>query len=165
MFSELELSTPLSICVVLSEVTGEPTWKCECIYWIHFCEITKNLRLLLSERICSKYALLETILEAGSDWERELQAWLNKTTGRIPAFTKLLYAPKMYIYGPTSGSGFSWEPTTSELTGAAGNNQITLNSGYILSLIHCNKFQLFLRIKDKLLSRLSFTIGWMTLTL
>ena len=68
-------------------------------------------------------------------------------------------------YGPTSGSGFSWEPTTSELTGAAGNNQITLDSGYILSLIHCNKFQLFLRIKDKLLSRLSFTIGWMTLNI
>ena len=27
MFSELELSTPLSIWVVRSEVTGEPTWN------------------------------------------------------------------------------------------------------------------------------------------
>ena len=68
-------------------------------------------------------------------------------------------------YGPTSGSGFSRGPLTSELARAAGNNQITLNSGYILSMIHCNKFRLFLRIKDKLLSWLSFTIGWMTLRL
>ena len=126
----------------------------------------------------SKMQLYEIETESLTCWCSQSWSSLRRCLSELSAQRWRVIQPEIVIvkkihfqlevilsYGPTSGSGFSRGPLTSELARAAGNNQITLNSGYILSMIHCNKFRLFLRIKDKLLSWLSFTIGWMTLRL